>query len=283
MVACLVCFAPGIWGQQKATRLVPRYATVGQPDQAEGRAILEEFRQMGIPGDYFFAFSLEVLPRRGPGYNIPGQLWGSRTPEGPISRVRLFPLNDVPEERLLVQNGRNAQAWRVRPSMDAAAEPKPLVTVALFEPLAATQVTPFDLQMPFLFWDDFAYEGVNRVRGRNAHTFLLYPPAEFTADDVALGGVRVYLDLQFNAMIQAEQLAPNGGVSKTMTVIDLKRVGDQWIVKSIDMRDAHTRDKTRFRVTAVGMDLNFTPALFEPAMLGQDVQPPPRGQLQSVD
>lgn len=282
LAACLVLFLAPLPAQQKGGRLLPRYATIGQPDQAEGREILQQFRRLGIVGDYFFAFSLDVLPRRGERHEIPGHLWGGRNAEGPISRLTIRPPGGG-EERLLVQNGPSARAWLFRPAGGDEAGPALLDPAALMEPLAGTEVTPFDLQMPFLYWDDFVFEGATRVRGRTAYAFLLYPPERFTADDVALGGVRVFLDLQFNAMMQAEQLAPDGTVVKTMTVIDLKRVGETWIVKSIDLRDNRTRNKTRFRVTAAGVGLSFSPRLFEPEMLIESVRPPAPAQLERVD
>jgi hypothetical protein len=76
--------------------------------------------------------------------------------------------------------------------------------------------------------------------------------------------------------MQAVVLDANERPRRTMTVLDLKKVGDQWIVKSIDLRDERTRDKTRFRVTGVALDLDFSPALFDPEFLDTAITPPPR-------
>ena len=48
---------------------------------------------------------------------------------------------------------------------------------------------------------------------------------------------------------------------KTLSILDLKKIGDQWIVKSVDFRDETTRNKTRFAVTAAALNQNFPSAL----------------------
>lgn len=258
--------------QNRGNRLLPRYVTVAPPDQAEGARILEEFRQLGLPGDYYLQFVLEVLPRRGERSEIPGQMWGSRNRGGPITRLVLRPPGEAMEQRLLVQNGLEPQAW-IWSSGEGSAT-RVLEVGELLEPLAGSTATVFDLQMPFVHWKEFVFEGVTKVRGRTAHTFLLYPPDEFAAAHPDFGGVRIHLDLQFHALIQAVVLDGANRPRRTLTVLDLKKVGDQWIVKSIDVREESTRDKTRFRVTGAALDLEFAPTLFSPARLAEPLQPP---------
>jgi hypothetical protein len=148
--------------------------------------------------------------------------------------------------------------------------------------LAGTDLTAFDLQMPFLFWSDFVFEGLARVRGRPAHVFLLYPPAEVTGRRPDLTGVRVYLDTQFNALVQAEQIGAENRTLKSITILDLKKVDEQWIPKSIDVRDELTRNKTRFAVTGAAVGLDLLATLFEPAALADPVLPPPTGRIRAV-
>ena len=133
--------------------------------------------------------------------------------------------------------------------------------------LAGTGVTVFDLQMPFLYWTDFTYEGQARVRGRPTYSFVLRPPAGQPVPEPELTGVRVLIDTQFQAMVQAELLGAGGAVLKSISLLDLKKVGEQWLVKAIDVRDHRTRDKTRFTVRAAALDLAWPAAVFTPAGL----------------
>lgn len=262
---------PALSAQPKGFRPPPNYVTTAKPDQAEGARVLGEFRQMGIAGDYWLEFELRVLPRSGVEHTVAGQLLGSRNESGPVSRLTLPGKGRLAgEQRWLIQGGPRAAAWQW-PGQD---EPVTALTAAqLFEPVGGTDLTLFDLQMPFLYWPDFIYEGLARVRGRPAHSFVLYPPADVGAGRPGLTGVRVLLDTQFQALVQAEFIGANGAVEKTISVLDLKKVGEQWMVKSIDLRNSVTRDKTRFSVTAAALNLALPAGTFSPAALA--VEPPP--------
>jgi len=256
---------PGGWAQ-RSEHPPPRYLQLGAPDQAEGRRILEEFRGQGLAGDYYLEFTLDVMPRQGAERVLTGRLWGSRNAAGPVSRVSVRPEAGAaaPEERLLVQSGPDPALWTWRPGAEAAAR---VDAAGVFAPVAGTDLTPFDLQLPFLYWPEFAYEGLARMHGRPAHVFLLYPPADLAARRPELAGVRVYLDTQYTALVEAELIGPGGRPLRSVSVLDLQKVGGQWIVKAIDVRDEATRNKTRFAVTAAALGQRFPAGTWDPAGL----------------
>jgi hypothetical protein len=133
--------------------------------------------------------------------------------------------------------------------------------------------------MPYLYWPNFELTRIDRVRGRPAHTFVFRPPVTFARAHPEVALVRAYLDTQFNVLTQAEQLDPSGRILTSFSLGELKKVGEQWMLKSIDLRNESTRDKTRFLVTAAGLSLEFSAGLFEPARLIDDVPPPPASGL----
>lgn len=283
-VICLFCVWPMLTqaqGPSRRYRPPPEYVQIGQPDQAQGKAVLEAFRKNGLyAGECYLEFELRVMPRRGEERTVPGRVWSSHNRRGPISRIVIAPGLVGQERRLLVQIGPENAAWGWRSG--EGAEPAAIPTGALFDRLADTDVTVFDLQMPFLYWDDFVFEGVSKVRGRPAHTFLMYPPPEVVAQQPDLTGIRVYLDTQYHQPVQAEHLGAEGKLLKSVSVVDLKKVDDQWIVKSIDFRDEATRNKSRFSVTAAAVGLDFSPGLFEPGMLKELIHPPPTDRIQKI-
>jgi len=251
--------AAGI-AQETRYRPPPSYTAGGRPDQAEGAQILRDFRAAGLSGSYWLAFELRVMPRHGAERVIPGQLLGSRNEAGPVSRLTLPGAGGLAtEQRWLFQSGPHPAAWSWS---GASGRTEPLAGTDAFQPLAGTDLTLFDLQMPYLYWPEFVYEGVANVRGRPAHSFVLYPPADLAAARPELTGVRVLLDTQFQALVQAEMLGAKGAAVKSFTVLDLKKVGDQWMLKSVDLRNDVTRDKTRFSVTAAALNLGLPPATF---------------------
>jgi hypothetical protein len=248
---------PRLPAQDKGFRPPPNFARNGKADQAEGARILAEFRQAGIGGTYWLGFELRVMPRKGAERTVPGEMLGTRGDRGPLT------LLTIDRQRWLVQGGPASSVWQA----PAGEKPQPLPLKDALQPVAGTDLTLFDLQMPFLYWKDFVYEGLTRARGRPAHSFVLYPPRELAAVRPDLTGVRVLIDTQFQALMQAELLGAKGTAEKTISVLDLKKVGEQWIVKSIDLHNNLTRDKTRFTVTAAALDLALSPAAFEPAAL----------------
>jgi Outer membrane lipoprotein-sorting protein len=245
------------------------YAQVGLPDAAKVRQIVEDFQQAGIAGQYYLEFELRILPRRGDERLLQGKLWGTRNDQGAISRVSLTDAEGR-ERRWLMQNGPRAAAWSF-----AGKGVAQLGAEAWLEPLVpGVDFALFDLQMPYLYWPDHTLEKIVPLRGRPTHVFLFRPPAAFAAQNLNVSGVRVYLDTQFNAPVQTELLGRDGKVLKTLSLVDLKRVGDQMIPKSIDARNEITRDKTRFQVTGVARGLDFAPPVFQPAMLAEEVRAP---------
>ena len=266
---------PSAQAQQKGNRLRPRYLSNETPDQARGIEIMQEFRGLGLPGDYYLEFELRVLPRRGEGSTVAGRMWGSRNVTGPVFRADLQATRDSldPLDRLLGQNGPQPEAWRYSPEIGGGGL-QTLAAATIMDPVAGTGLSMFELQMPFVYWADFVYEGVTRVRGRSVHAFLMYPPEDFAAAHPDVAGVRLHLDAQFNALMQAVILDGDEVPERKLTVLDLKRLSEQWIVKSIEVRDEKTRDKVRFEVTGAALNLGFVGGLFRPEQLSQPLAPP---------
>ena len=103
----------------------------------------------------------------------------------------------------------------------------------------------------------------------------MYPQEDIAAQRPELAGVRVFLDTQFGALVQAQQIGAEERVLKSITVLDLKKVDDQWMVKTIDLRDEATRNKTQFVVTGAALGLDFSGVIFDPAQLSQPFTPIP--------
>ncbi len=257
MLAALV--AGPVWAQADKFGQPTDRAASGKADQAEGARIFREFRQAAIAGDYWLSFELRVMPRKGAERTVRGALLGRQGESGPLSRVLLG------EERWLIESGSRPAAWTLQDGRAVAAAPD--------QGLGGTGVTVFDLQMPFLYWTDFLYEGQARLRGRPTYSFVVRPPADSSATAPGLTGVRLMIDTQFQAMVQAELLGAKNEVLKTISLLDLKKVGERWLVKSVDVRDTRTRDKTRLTFTAAALDLSWPGEIFTPK--GLATEPPP--------
>jgi len=243
----------------------PELAQVGKPDAQEAARLVEQFRQAGLPGEYYLEFELRQLPRRGSaGPTFAGRWWGSRNAEGAVVRIELTDVTAT-THRILLQNGANARVWRLENG-----QPVGMDVQALMAPLVpGIEISAFDLQMPYLYWSGATVEKITRVLGRPAYAFIFPAPAAFKAQFAGIGAARAYLDTQFNVPTQTEVLGPTGQVVKSLALLSLQTVNRQTLPKSADYRNEVTRDKTRLQVTAVGLNLDLPDELFRPANLAQ--------------
>jgi hypothetical protein len=247
-------------GSSSLSRFMPRI------DPAEGVERMANFRQLRLAGDYCFRFELEHLPRRGPKAVYAGTLFGGWNAIGPVSRLEIFPggsedRDEAAVVELIIQNGRELAVWMRR---GRVGEFKALAGGALFEPIIpGVLYTPFDLQMPFIYWDDFIYEGPGRVLSRVAQWFRMLPPkGSFVADSVQ--AVRLGLDDTYDALLKVEVIGADGELRTEFKVESFKKVQQQYIVKEIALKDVQTRARTRFQVKAASVDLSLNPTLFDP-------------------
>lgn len=253
-------------------RLGDRIDPIEELDREKGEAFLAEFRRLGLRGDYSFEFELRTMPYRGEERFLEGRMWGGRNERGPVTLFEIRE-SEAPENRirLLVQSGERPAVWRAEPTGSGGYETRRLGIEDWFSPIMDTDYTPFDLQMPFVFWREFEYEGVFRVRGRPCHIFNMEAPAAFAERASGLSSVRMYLDAEFQALFRAESVAGTGEVERVFSVIDFKKVQDEWIVKTIDLRDETSRDKTRFRVNRAALNAALPDSAFEPENLGGEL------------
>jgi hypothetical protein len=267
-LAVLAAFAGGQADAQKRRRPPPQYKTWGEPDQAKGLEILQSFRSSGLAGDYFLKFSLKTFGSDREKRQVAGVLYGSRNGNGPVSLVEIGePSESGRSVRYLIQNGPQPFVWRA----DEGDEIPVLLTGdVLSQTLFDTDVTPFDLQLPYLFWEDFAYEGLVRFRGRPTNVFLLFPPEREGGLYPGITGVRLYLDSQFNAMMQAEILNEALEVGKEINLLKIKKIDGEWMARTIDVR-MPGGVKTRFRIESASMSCSWDPSMFEPVKLLQEL------------
>jgi hypothetical protein len=257
---------------------MPELAQVGKPDEREAARLIEQFRNSGIPGEYYLEFELRALPRRGEGRTFKGRWWGSRNDEGAVTRIELTDAAGA-AHRLLLQNGEKAAVWRW-----SNGRPTEVGVADLMAPLIpGVEISAFDLQMPYLYWTGTTVERITRILGRPAHAFVFPAPAEFKAKYPDISAARAYLDTQFNVPMQSEILGRNGRVAKTWAVLSLKTVDKQTLPKSIDYRNETTRDKTRLQVTGAALNLQLPDSLFQPANLAQPAPTPPPDRIVRVD
>jgi hypothetical protein len=257
--------AQGRAGGERASRFMERI------DAEEGAKRLAAFRRQRLEGDFCFEFELAHKPRQGRTIRYEGMMWGSWNDLGPITRFRVSPArlkngestNASHELELIIQNGVTPEAWIRR---DNENDFVLIEGEALFEPIMpGVLYSPFDLQMPFIYWKDFTYEGPTLVGAtRIAQQFLMQPPATSASAQRGIHGVRVGLDDTYNALWRIEVMNAQSELASRFAVESFKKIQEQYIVKRITLKDYSSRDRTTFEVKAAALGISLNRDLFCP-------------------
>lgn len=240
-------------------------------DAEEGARRLADFRLQRLDGDFCFEFELEHKPRRARTVRYEGIMWGSWNELGPVSRFRVSQQSGdrvqsvhAPEAvELIIQNGVVAQAWIRRPG---DTDFRRLEGEALFAPiLPGLLYSPFDLQMPFIYWENFVYEGPSLIgASRVAQQFLMLPPEGSASAERGIAGVRVGLDDIYNALWRIEIMNTEGDVVSRFAVESFKKVQKQYIVKRITLTDYPSKGRTTFDVEKAAVGISVSSDFFDP-------------------
>ena len=136
----------------------------------------------------------------------------------------------------------------------------------MFEPIfEGVLCTPFDIQMPFIFWNRYSYEGPSRVLSRIGHNFLMFPPADSLAERNGMYAVRIAIDDTYYALLRAEVLQDADQVRSRFTVRGIKKIQENYIVKEIEIKNMITKDATTFKVNAAYLGFKFADSTFDPS------------------
>ena len=232
-------------------------------DPAEGAKRMASFRSLRLEGDFCFKFQLEHKPRGGKTVRYHGVMYGSWNERGPVSRFQFFPEQmgkDAPSLltpiEMIVQNGVDPEVWVRRQSAEA------FVLIeggALFEPVFdGVLFTPFDLQMPFVFWHDYVYEGPSRVLSRIGQRFLMQPPRRFACrSEWDYCWCALHWTMPIMPCWRVEVLEADAVARSRFTVSSLKKVQGQYIVKEIELKNLQSKDATDFKVKAASVGFDF--------------------------
>ncbi len=119
----------------------------------------------------------------------------------------------------------------------------------LFEEIGQTDVTPYDLSLPFLWWDNGQTRGLDKVKGRECYVVDLQAPP-----NPLYTGARLWLDTETGAMMQAYLFDHDAALTKKFRVKSLKKVDGQWMLKDFEIKKYPEKTKTRLFID----ELEFT-------------------------
>ncbi len=215
--------------------------------------VSRDLNQSGFHTAYAFQFRLRHMPQRGAETYQTGTIYGLSLGHG-LTRVDI-----ASEKNLLFQTGIKPKAWVFTTDSNGS---RLMDDRSLFEPMIdGMNHTPFDILMPFAFWDGF-YLKSGKVAGRPAHLFSFSPPEWVKVARPDFIEIVMALDKSYEAPLRVESYSRLNVPYRTYILNSLKKVGDQWIIKSIDCKDRLNRSTTRFEVTSAALNLDLDFSLF---------------------
>lgn len=91
----------------------------------------------------------------------------------------------------------------------------------------------FDLELPFLNWKNFRYEGIGTLSGRQVQRFTLLPPEEFSGKS-EIASVAVAIDASFGYPIGWTAYNASGKIIREFRVRSFKQNSKgEWFVKRV--------------------------------------------------
>lgn len=267
--ACLIClFASALDARPGEADTGP--SRIDPLNAAEAQAFLERLRTQRLQNDFIFEFVFVHLPHRGDSRMYQGELWGAWHHGTPVLRASISP-DEAGEEsvpsaplELLLHAGSQPEIWR----KDTAGKVRPIIEADWSQPiLEGLTYSAYDLGLPFLYWSDTRYDDSRRFRGRPVHFFRAYPPGDqrHSVQGRTIGYVEMAVDTDFFALLRARFYSEDGVHLRTLNINGFKQLdSEQYIIRSIDLVDETTREKTRFNVIGANDQVNLDPAIFAP-------------------
>ncbi len=258
---------------------VDDFVRLSQEKAAEN---LQAFRNYRLSGDFCFQFVIIHQQRRGDEETrFNGKMWGTWGKGGPLFRVEIQQDGKPtsPIHRFLLQSGPQPELWIVdaqgNPVRSKSAAQTPLFPGLIF--------TPFELQTPFSYWPEARYLRTVRFKGRPTHLYRMTPPADFQKANPGISYVQLGFDRTYNALMQAVIFDAKEKPLRYLEAESFAKVQEQYIPEEIRLRDAVTRDRDLFRVTAAALNLRLDRAIFTPEALHQPAPLPAAEFFTTID
>ncbi len=126
--------------------------------------------------------------------------------------------------------------------LSAAPLPDPRLT------LQGTDLTWSDLSLSFLWWRGTRLTGTEKVLDRDCLVIEAPAPA---GEQTPYALVRLWIDRQYLMLLRADGCGPDGIPIRRIAVKSIKKMGDDWMVKDLDVTRLPSDLRTSLRINLV--------------------------------
>ena len=199
------------------------------------------------------------MPRRGAETECFGSIAGPTLRSG-VFRIEIFPDPGIVEQKVfLLRNPLEPRAWVGYQNQNIL---EVLSRDALLQPMIpGMNQTLFDFLMPFVFWEG-EYLKSGKVAGRPSHLYEFASPSWVTETMPDWSRVVLALDDAYQAPLRVEVFSETAQLLRSTTLRSYKKVGEEWIVKTLDCTNQKDRSNTRLEILAAATELDLNPSFF---------------------
>ncbi len=138
--------------------------------------------------------------------------------------------------------GSPTATYREGPDLTPA-DPPPMT-----DRIQTTNVSWSDLSLSFLWWRGGSIVARDMVRGRSCIVVDVPAPAN-VKDDYHL--VKLWIDDTYHVLMQAEGYDQHQKLKRRMAVKSLKKFGDQWMIKDLQIENLPSRFRTMLSIDSL--------------------------------
>jgi len=193
-----------------------------------------------------YVFTGVIVMRKAYGVELKRLKFKSTISWNPTTSYAEYDISSAKGELLeTVRSSRRGRVFTLTRTVGAnreAAEPP-----NLNDTIQGTDVTWLDAMMDFVWWTKPEITGTDRVKGRNSTVVKVHPSEPVPG----CAYVKVWIDDEQSAVLQAMQVNEKFQVTKNMWVRSIQKIDDQWIVKDIEVETPGTGNRTKITVETV--------------------------------
>jgi len=140
-----------------------------------------------------------------------------------------------------------APRFTYQAGLDGAVETDP----DLFRTIGTSDTYWIDLALGFLWWTRGQTIGRQETRGRDCFVADYYTPRP---DRDQYSSVRLWIDQKVGMFLQAEAFDRAGTLARRVIIKSFKKIGEDWMVKDIELRSMPSGRKTFLRIDELTID-----------------------------
>lgn len=240
-VLLAICCSWDILDAQLKGRPTPARQTPDAISESDGEILMQRFQQNQNIGGFGFRFHLEERPYRNPSFSVTGRFFGYWLDGKRWTRIELDESAHSGLTSYLFDGSSDPKIWKW---IDGGFYLLPIENIN--DPLLpGFSITLFEILMPYLHWENPAYQGPTRIMGRPVHRFVFENP------NISIGPehVELAIDESYAVMLQLRSYRSGGSELRRWQAAQFKRMGEDWTIGRIDVSDPQTRGRSRLTFT----------------------------------